>query len=114
VLSDNNIPIQPEGYSQQISEFDKVYIEVFNNRLSLTGGDFELQGSPGIFMDFYKRAKGARFKGDFKLGNTDKDNFSTTVSGAISKGKFTRNSFLGIEGNQGPYKLKGANHEQFT
>jgi len=112
-LSDNNIPIQPEGYSQQISEFDKVYIEVFNNRLSLTGGDFELTGSPGMFTDFYKRAKGARFKGNFKLGHSDKDNFSTTVSGAISKGKFARNSIVGIEGNQGPYKLQGANHEQF-
>jgi hypothetical protein len=112
-LSDNNIPIQPEGYSQQISEFDKVYIEVFNEHLSLTGGDFELQGSPGIFADFYKRAKGARFKGNFKLGNTNRDNFSTTVIGAISKGKFTRNSLIGIEGNQGPYKLQGANHEQF-
>ncbi|MCK4746036.1 MAG: hypothetical protein KAT15_03335, partial [Bacteroidales bacterium] len=112
-LSDNNIPIQPEGYSQQISEFDKVYIEVFNNSLSLTGGDFELSGSPGIFTDFYKRAKGARFKGNLKLGNSDKDNFSTTVSGAISKGKFARNAIIGIEGNQGPYKLQGANHEQF-
>ncbi len=108
-ISDNNIPIQPEGYSQQISEFDKVYIEVFNDQLSLTGGDFELQGSPGMFTNFYKRAKGARFKGKFKLGNTEKDNFSTKVSGAVSKGKFHRNSLTGIEGNQGPYKLQGAN-----
>jgi hypothetical protein len=112
-LSDNNIPIQPEGYSQQISEFDKVYIEVFNEQLSLTGGDIELTGSPGIFMDFYKRAKGARFTGNFKLGSQDRENFSTLVSGAISKGKFNRNSFMGIEGNQGPYKLRGANFEQF-
>jgi len=112
-LSDNNIPIQPEGYSQQISEFDKVYIEVFNDQLSLTGGDIELMGSPGIFTDFYKRAKGARFSGKFKLGNTDRENFSTLVSGAVSKGKFNRNSFMGIEGNQGPYKLQGANFEQF-
>ncbi|MFC2115450.1 hypothetical protein ACFLTU_03195 [Bacteroidota bacterium] len=112
-ISDNNIPIQPEGYSQQISEFDKVYIEVFNDQLSLTGGDFELQGSPGMFTDFYKRAKGARFKGQFKLGNAEKDNFSTTISGAVSKGKFHRNSFTGIEGNQGPYKLQGANFEPY-
>ncbi len=113
VLSDNNIPIQPEGYSQQISEFDKVFIEVFNEQLSLTGGDIELSGSPGIFTDFYKRAKGAKFTGKFKLGNSHKDNFSTTVSGAVSKGKFNSNSLKGIEGNQGPYKLHGANFEQF-
>ncbi len=112
-LSDNNIPIQPEGYSQQISEFDKVYIEVFNEKLSLTGGDFELEGSPGMFTDFYKRAKGARFRGNFSLGKSGRENFSTTLSGAISKGKFTRNSFMGDEGNQGPYKLKGANFEPY-
>ena len=112
-ISDNNIPIQPEGYSQQISEFDKVYIQVFNEQFGLVAGDFELAGSPGMFMDFYKRSKGAMFNGKFKLGNTGKDNFNTTVSGAISKGKFCKNSFMGIEGNQGPYKLQGCNHEQY-
>lgn len=112
-ISDNNIPIQPEGYSQQISEFDKVYISVFNEQLGLVAGDFELTGSPGIFMDFYKRLKGAKFNGSFNLGNHERENFRTTVSGAISKGKFCKNSFLGIEGNQGPYKLRGNNNEQF-
>jgi len=47
-ISDNNIPIQPEGYSQQISEFDRVYISVFNEQLGLVAGDFELTGSPGL------------------------------------------------------------------
>jgi hypothetical protein len=112
-ISDNNIPIQPEGYSQQISEFDRVYISVFNEQLGLVAGDFELSGSPGMFMDFYKRSKGAMFNGKFKLGDSGKDNFRTTVSTAISKGKFCKNSFKGIEGNQGPYKLRGTNNEQF-
>ncbi len=112
-ISDNNIPIQPEGYSQQISEFDRVYITVFNEQLGLVAGDFELSGSPGLFMDFYKRSKGAMFNGKFTLGNAGKDNFRTTVSGAISKGKFCKNAFTGTEGNQGPYKLRGNHNEQF-
>lgn len=112
-ISDNNIPIQPEGYSQQISEFDRVYIEVFNEQLRMLAGDFELEGSPGEFMEFYKRAKGGVFRGEFKPGRKGGLSLSTTVSGAVSKGKYSRNSFMGIEGNQGPYKLRGNNFERY-
>jgi len=43
----------------------------------------------------------------------NKATYSTQLSGALSKGQFTRNEFNGIEGNQGPYTLVGAQGEQF-
>jgi len=112
-ISDNNIPIQPDGSAQNIHEFDRVYIEIFNESLSLLAGDFDLAGSPGNFLKFYKKGKGVRFSGNFNLNDEKSIILRTTVSGSISKGLVCRNSFNGKEGNQGPYKLRGTNNEQF-
>ena len=112
-ISDNNIPIQPDGTAQNIHEFDRVYIEIFNESMSFLAGDFDLAGSPGNFLKFYKKGKGARFAGNFYLNDEKSATLRTTVSGSISKGQVCRNSFTGREGNQGPYKLRGTNNEQF-
>jgi hypothetical protein len=112
-ISDNNIPIQPDGTAQSIHEFDRVYIEIFNESFSLLAGDFDLAGSPGNFLKFYKKGKGARFSGKFYLDDQKSTILQTTVSGSISKGQVWRNSFNGKEGSQGPYKLRGKNNEQY-
>jgi hypothetical protein len=112
-ISDNNIPIQPDGTAQNIHEFDRVYIKIFNESLSLLAGDFDNAGSPGHFLKFYKKGKGVLFSGKFNLNEAQTASLKTTVSGSISKGLVCRNSFNGKEGVQGPYKLRGTNNEQF-
>ncbi len=113
-ITDNNIPIQPDGNTQQLQDFDRVFIQLYNDKSRLIAGDFDLQKPPGYFMKYNKKARGITFEsGSTNLLNPLKKGFRVTASAAISKGKFARNKIVAIEGNQGPYKLKGNNNEPF-
>ena len=112
--TDDNIPFQADGTTAQLQEFDKVFIQLSNQTNKLIVGDFQLQRPTGYFMNFYKRSQGAYFSNTFKdTINKKTALFKTQVSGAVSKGKFARNVIQGTENNQGPYRLTGANNEQF-
>ncbi|MFK7757031.1 MAG: hypothetical protein AB8B53_08890 [Flavobacteriales bacterium] len=111
-ISDANIPIQPGGNSQTLQEFDQVYINVFNDRFSLTGGDYVLRSKPSTYLFYLKRAQGANVTVDFSTKSDIKH--QTMASAAVSKGKYARNIFNAIEGNQGPYRLTGAEGEAFV
>lgn len=113
-VTDNNIPIQPDGNTQQLQDFDQVYIKVFTDKASLIAGDFWMKRPRSYFMNYNKRTQGASFNllfGDEK--EKEKMFNDLRVSAAISKGKFARNIIQGIEGNQGPYRLRGAENETF-
>jgi hypothetical protein len=76
-------------------------------------GDFQLSRPKSYFMNYYKRTQGLYFENNFVLDSNaiKSSKLSTKVSGAISRGKFARNTIIGIENNQGPYRLKGADNE---
>ena len=114
-ITDNNIPIQPDGNTQQIQDFDKVFIQLSNKKSKLIAGDFELQRPKSYFMNLYKKAQGGIFNTSLDLSNNiDKpQKMNIVLAGAISKGKYTKNTIASIEGNQGPYKLRGANNELY-
>jgi hypothetical protein len=110
-IADDNIPIQPEGNTQQLQEFDKVYIQLNDDKSQLVAGDFVLNKPPSHFMNYFKRNQGGAFNTTFKNGK--QQTHSVDASAAVSKGKFSRNVIIGIEGNQGPYRLRGAENESF-
>lgn len=110
-ISDDNIPIQPEGNTQILQEFDKVYIEVQRKNTNIIAGDYELRENDQYFLNYHKRLKG--ISASHALDITENSRIKAKVSFAQSQGKFSRFMVPIIEGNQGPYKLQGNNNELF-
>lgn len=110
-VTDNNIPVQPDGNTQQIQEFDRIYITFEKGKHKLTAGDYNLERPNSYFINFTKRVQGLMFQTE--LPSTRNIKNKVGISGSIAKGQFARNIIQGIEGNQGPYKLTGNNGEQF-
>lgn len=115
-ITDKNIPIQPEGNTRQIQEFDKIFIQLkYKDKVSLLAGDIEDKSLDTYFMRFTKKGQGLMANVNLQSTTKKKDtiDYDVTVSGAIAKGTFHRQIILAIEGNQGPYQLRGINNENF-
>lgn len=111
VLTDENLPFEPQGTSRQIRDLDNVFLQFLKDDHQITLGDYEQPPPDSYFLKFNKRLQGINYSGQFFQNNEWKA--TAQVSGAVARGQYARNEFLGKEGNQGPYKLYGANNESF-
>ena len=158
-LSDNSVPLQPDGTTRQLQEFDRIFIQLKRKSTILTAGDYDLvRPAHGYFSNYFKRLQGAMLTFQYGMRNAEygirgkeygmrnaeygikkkdaggrnseqipnsvlrtpnssvphsKDSLSVRLAAAVSRGKFTRQTIAGQEGNQGPYRLQGAEGERF-
>ncbi len=101
-ITDQNIPIEPEGNTQTLDELDKVFIRVELPHEQITFGDFEVALQSGSLGNYSRKLQGI----DVVSKRRNKQNM---LGGAVTKGQYYNNYFLGEESNQGPYRLTGKN-----
>lgn len=110
-ITDRNIPLQPDGHTQQLQDFDQVYIQLYSASTQITAGDFELKNEPNHFLRFNKKLLGGSIEHTQALKDSSNLRLKTAIS--VSKGKYIRQEIKPSDGNQGPYKLLGENNEPF-
>lgn len=111
-ITDQNVPFQPEGNTQQIQDFDNVLIELYNENFSLAAGDVVLQQRQSEFLRYYKNVQGLQFTSKYKL----KAGWEASSQGfaSVAKGKFASIQLPILEGVLGPYRINGPNQERFV
>ncbi len=110
-ISDENLPIQAQGNTQQLQEFDKVFIQLAKGNTTITAGDYELVKPAGYFLNYFKKLEGLSVS--TLVEQPGKAAVFAKGSFAVSRGKFARRTLQISEGNQGPYRLTGNFNERF-
>lgn len=110
-ITDENLPVQPEGNTRVLKDFNKIFIQLkYKDLLKVTAGDIEL-ASPydSYFMKVNRQFLGINLDATYKINEHNKA--ENVVGGGVSKGKYTRNTLVPQLGVQGPYRLYGAQNE---
>ncbi|MEN8006431.1 MAG: hypothetical protein ABFS42_05415 [Candidatus Krumholzibacteriota bacterium] len=100
-LSDDNLPVVPEGNTEELRDIDKVLVEMEAPDWKATLGDF-VAGRTGTAFGNYRR----KLQG-FSL-EAEPGNFSAEVLAGSPRGLYRTLQIRGQESNQGPYYLGGS------
>lgn len=111
-LTDENTPILPEGTTQRLSEFDRVFVEIEAAPGVARLGDVDVAFDAGTFGRLNRKVQG----GFVQAGVPGRGLWrGATVSavGARPRGAFRVQEIQALDGVQGPYRLEGARGEPF-
>ncbi len=110
-IQDANIPLQDNGYSQKLDEFDQIFIELFTDNWNIRAGDLFLENRQSRYLNFNKKVQGLSAR--FAFGS-EENKTEIFAAAALVRGQYAKSAFTGQEGNQGPYKLRGNNGELYV
>lgn len=106
-LTDQSTPIQPDGSTQNLREFDQVYIRLQHERGALQLGDVDVSLRNSEFAQIERRLQGIEAQADFGSSG------AYQASASVVRGRFRSMEFSGRNGVQGPYRLTGSGGETF-
>lgn len=110
-ITDENVPVQPEGNTRYLRDFNKVFIQLkYKDLLQIHAGDVEL-ASPQNSYFFQINRQFIGIKANVNSLSDSVNHLSNMVGGGITKGKYARNVIPALNGVQGPYKLSGEQNE---
>lgn len=110
-LTDEDTPIQPDGTTQRLSEFDRVFIEIDAPPGTAQLGDIEASFQESPFASYERLLQGGQLRSTaFDAGPAQ---IKAQAAGAVSRGIFRRQDIAAEDGVQGPYRLRGRDGEPF-
>lgn len=105
-ITDKNVPVQPEGNTRRVQDFDKIFITLnYKNKWFMNAGDIEVTRPNAHFMVLNKKIIGMELS--YTTDSTNRYLWKTKTGGGVSKGRFVKQKLNIINGKQGPYKLTG-------
>ena len=94
-ISDHNLPIQADGYTQTLQEFDKIYLQLnIKDKNILKAGHLDLQDDQTYFGKYQRRSMGIGFQTNFGKEHKTFLEFSA----GVARSEFHRIRFQGVEG----------------
>ncbi len=100
MLSDQSLPIQPEGTTRKLEDLDKVLISVNHPNYSVDAGDIYLDDKTDVYDSINRKLIGLK-------NNFNYNNWTGGGVYASSKGKYISIEIKGRDGDQGPYTMIG-------
>jgi hypothetical protein len=108
-ITDQQMPYQPDGNTQNVQGLDNVFIELSGSRFTLVGGDILVQGhsqTPG-FLRYSRNIQGLTVSAGTKEG-------LIFLSGGVMKGRFASTVLQVSDGVQGPYRITSPQGDGFV